>query len=306
MLNNLAPIGLSTYSRLGHLKQTVEALQENELASESKLYIFSDAPKLGDEDKVKAVRAYLKTINGFQEIHIYEREENNRVANNRGGMRMLLEKFGKMIFLEEDVVTSPNFLSFMNKALNFYMYDHRVFAVNGYTLPITIPDDYNLDVIAMPRMFAWGFGIWLDRFEKIEMNITPKMYNGIIRCPQKKTAYIKGGGNILAQLKLIADGEIEALDVRIDYSMFVEGEKFVIAPKQSLVRNIGADGSGEHWKIKTNKFDVGLNSASISTVFSHNISFDNRILSQVKKRLPYTWKHHVKFFLRRFVKCSIR
>ena len=117
----LAPVGLSVYSRLDHVKQTIQALIRNKMASETMLYIFSDAPQPGDELKVEMVRKFLKTIEGFKKIAIIERTKNSRVKNNRSGIRMLLNEYGRMIFLEEDIVTAPTFLEFMNQALNFYL-----------------------------------------------------------------------------------------------------------------------------------------------------------------------------------------
>jgi len=80
---NLAPIVLFTYKRLWHTKQTVEALQKNIYAEQSYLFIFSDGPKTEkDEPKVKEVRKYLKTIKGFKNIEIIERDKNWGLANN--------------------------------------------------------------------------------------------------------------------------------------------------------------------------------------------------------------------------------
>ena len=42
---NLAPIVLFVYNRPWHTKQTVEALQKNELAKDSELFIYSDEAK---------------------------------------------------------------------------------------------------------------------------------------------------------------------------------------------------------------------------------------------------------------------
>ena len=117
---SLAPIGLSTYSRLLHLKKTIEALKANTLAKESDLHIFSDGAKQGDEERVEAVRKYIDTIDGFKNVQVIIRTKNSRVRNNRDGISELLEKFGKCIYLEEDIVTAPGFLKFMNESLNVY------------------------------------------------------------------------------------------------------------------------------------------------------------------------------------------
>ncbi len=81
-MKKYAPIGLIVYARLEHTKKTILALKNNALAKESKLYIFSDAPKDGDENKVTQMRDYIKTINGFKSVFIIERDTNSRVKNS--------------------------------------------------------------------------------------------------------------------------------------------------------------------------------------------------------------------------------
>ena len=44
-INTLAPIILFVYNRPWHTRKTIEALQKNELADQSDLIIYSDAPK---------------------------------------------------------------------------------------------------------------------------------------------------------------------------------------------------------------------------------------------------------------------
>ncbi len=66
----LAPVILFYYKRLDTLKLTVELLQQNYLANESDLFIFSDgAKKTEDELLIAGVRKYLKTITGFKKCH---------------------------------------------------------------------------------------------------------------------------------------------------------------------------------------------------------------------------------------------
>lgn len=296
MQNKLAPIGLSTYARLQHLEQTIAALQKNNLAKESELYIFSDAAKVGDEEKVNAVRRFIRSVDGFKAVHIIERVVNNRVANNRGGIQMLLNKYGKIIFLEEDIVTAPTFLSFMNEALNSYNDDSRIFAVNAYTPPITIPDDYQSHVILLPRFAAWGFGIWKAKYEKIIMDITPYMYKELRTNRKEMKAYCLGGNDSITQLWLQANEFIDALDVRIDYTMFIEGRQYVVCPTKSLAHTTGCDGSGEHWVQATTKYNTELNTDLTSIGIELDIRPDSRIISQLSAFNALTFKGHlVKF-----------
>ena len=177
---SLAPIGLSTYSRLLHLEQTIDALKANTLAKESDLYIFSDAAKSGDEGKVDAVRKYIDTINGFKNVYVIKRTENSRVRNSRDGIAGLLEKHGKCIFLEEDIVTAQGFLKFMNDALNFYEDDKEIIAISGYNVPAHFPESYKYDYYLSAYFNGWGYATWADRgfMEVLEYN---DAYNEVMK-----------------------------------------------------------------------------------------------------------------------------
>ena len=134
----LSPIALFTYNRPVHTRRTVEALQQNRLSAQSSLFIFSDGPK--DEKsqiKVQEVRNYLKTIDQFKSVKIIERKNNfGLAANIINGVQEVISTFGKIIVLEDDLVTSPYFLDFMNEGLNYYQGDERVISIHGYVYPV--------------------------------------------------------------------------------------------------------------------------------------------------------------------------
>jgi hypothetical protein len=252
---HLAPIGLSAYNRINHIKRTVEALRSNTLATQSDLYIFSDAPKPGDEAEVAIVREYLHTIDNFKSVNIIERSENSRVANNRGGIKMLLEQHGKCIFVEEDIITAPGFLQFMNDALVHYKNNDQILSVTGYCQPITIPKSYSDDVYFLKRFCAWGFGIWKDKYEII--NPVSKEQLDLLKSDKKKLPEFEMfGDDLLYMLEKEVNGQIDALDVKAMYWQNILN-LYTVYPRQSLTQNIGCDGSGIHCG-KTDKFDVPL------------------------------------------------
>lgn len=282
MAHKFAPVGMTVYGRLHHVRRTVEALKRNRHAAESELYIFSDAAKPGDEEKIADVRAYLRTITGFCKVHVIERSENNRFRNNQEGRELLFEEYGRFIFLEEDIVTAPTFLAFMNDALVRFRDDPRVLAINGYTPPIEVPSDYVRQVMLLPRFAAWGFAIWKEWFDEIEMNVTPTMYRDIRSDAQRCPEYCIGGNDILSQLWLQAHGYINALDVRIDYSMFARGRRYVVCPTRSLALTTGCDGSGEHWVKQTDKYEVRLGEYDELSAADMLVQPDERIIAQLK------------------------
>jgi len=245
MASDLAPIGLSTYVRLPHLQQTIEALQKNDLAEQSKLFVFSDAPRLGDEERVAAVRSYLRTVDGFKKIYIVEREKNSRTENNRGGKRLLLNRFGKGIFLEEDVVTAPSFLTFMNQALETYRSNNKVFAITGYCPPIEAHRYIHLDAFLLPSCNCWGFAIWKERFDQVRMETPACEVFKTIGNPYSLASYMSIGPDVPYMFLLDAQGKLDAGDIKFSFEMWRKGS-YLLVPTVSLTRNIGFDGTGEH------------------------------------------------------------
>tara|TARA_R110001583_G_scaffold18565_1_gene73747 strand:+ start:4034 stop:4936 length:903 start_codon:yes stop_codon:yes gene_type:complete len=239
----LAPVAVSTYARVNHLRETVQALKKNTLASQSHVYFLSDAPRQGDEKAVAEVRQYLKTIDGFASVTIFERETNDRVKNNRGGIEYLLDKHDKVIFLEEDVVTAPGFLEFINAGLIKNRDDQNVFAVGGHTPNLIGLKNINSDFYCVRRFHGWGFGIWKNRYE--EIGPLPS-WKEIKNEPLVMAALMSMGADMISMVKLEAAGRINAFDIRSCYFLAKNKEMKMLLPRQTLVTNIGLDGTGEH------------------------------------------------------------
>lgn len=110
-MNKLAPIVLFTYKRHDTLKLTVEALQQNFLAEQSDLYIFSDAGKCeNDEKAVKAVRDYIHSITGFKSVILNESLTNKGLAKSIiDGVSQVLQIHETVIVLEDDLVSTNRF-----------------------------------------------------------------------------------------------------------------------------------------------------------------------------------------------------
>lgn len=266
---NYAPIGVSTYKRLNHLKQTMDSLKRNYLADKSELYIFSDGPKEGDEKEVNEVRKYLKTIDGFYKVHIIERKKNDRVFNNRNRQKVLLEKYGKAIFLEEDIVTAPGFLNYMNEALLFYNNDKKVFSITGYCPPFKSVDSDNSDIYILNRFNAWGNAITHNNYKKIWSLSQKEMceYIGSKKNRNQIKKYL--GEDALGMIKKDAMGEIDAFDIKMMFYQ-IKNNLFTLYPKKSLTINIGHDGTGLHCGT-TNKFETKLWNKRNDFVFKNNL-----------------------------------
>lgn len=248
----LAPVGISTYTRLEQLTKTITALKKNALALETELYIFSDAARPEDKALVEKVRNYIQKIDGFKKVHIVERKTNGRIKNSRGGISQLLNRYGKVIFLEEDIVTAPGFLQFMNEALNFYQNEPKVLSITGYSPPISIPSSLSHDSFTLRRFNGWGVGLWKDKYEMIEY-VEELDFVNLLKSKNARKQFTAGGGeDMLPMLELEAKRLIDAIDVKAMYLQY-KNEMVTVYPIKSLVQNIGHDGSGVHCE-ETRKF----------------------------------------------------
>jgi hypothetical protein len=165
-----APVAIFAYNRLWNTKEVITALQKNHLAGETDVFIYSDAAKGPRQEKgVAAVRSYLKTVTGFKSVTIIERERNYYIEQNIiQAVTQLVARFGKIIVLEDDGVTSPYFLTFMNNALTHYAEKKKVMHIGTFTF-IDMHEDFN-------ETFFWrytentggGWGTWSDRWEKFQ------------------------------------------------------------------------------------------------------------------------------------------
>jgi GT2 family glycosyltransferase len=137
-MQNLAPIALFVYNRPKHTERTIKFLKQNELASESRLFVFSDGFRSGaDEAQVLEVRELLKHIDGFKSVEIIEAGENMGLAKSIiTGVRKLISDYKQVIVLEDDLITSPYTLTYFNEALNRYRNEDKVMHISAYMYPL--------------------------------------------------------------------------------------------------------------------------------------------------------------------------
>lgn len=280
---DLAPVLIVTYARLEHLRKTVTSLRSNKLADQTDLYVASDHAKTdSDADGVAAVRSFLKCIDGFKSVTIFEREENHgAAANTFAALDSILANHDRFILMEDDIVTAPGYLTFINEAFRKYAGSTKVFSVSGYCPPITIPGAYAYDAFFLGRMNAWGCALTRDCYATVPRQIAKQEYDLIAKDQELRSAWINGSGNdVMTMFKQVAEGSLDAWDVRCMYTQF-KSHQLTVYPTQSLVQNIGFDGTGTHCG-QSDKFDVML-SDKVSFRFPDNIVVDRGILREYLK-----------------------
>jgi hypothetical protein len=258
-MSSLAPIVLFVYNRPWHTQQTIAALQKNELANESELFVYCDNVKNEDAQKsVDEVRNYVDSINGFKKVTVIKREKNWGLADSIiDGVTKIVNEYGKVIVLEDDLVTSSYFLHFLNESLDFYKKNKDIFAISGYSPNIKIEGGYKYDVYLTHRGSSWGWATWKENWDTIvwdhEFYIEYLKDKKII-----KDFGRKGGRDRVNILKKQLKGDVDSWAVRRGFSQFIQ-KKYTLYPFKTLVSNIGFDGSGVHCGVNHFLNDVKLN-----------------------------------------------
>ena len=171
---NLAPIVLFVYNRPQHTLKTLEALMQNELAEKSELFIYCDGPKPNakkeDLDKIDAVHTIILKKQWCKKVHIIKAEVNKGLANSIvAGVTEIVNRYGKIIVLEDDIVTSKGFLRYMNEALNLYENEPKIMHIGSY-LPYTNSHKKLPETFLSRFMSCWGWATWKDRWDYYEKN----------------------------------------------------------------------------------------------------------------------------------------
>lgn len=250
-----APTVVFAYNRPDHLRRTFSALAENHGAGETEVFVFVDGPK--DESGKAAweeVISVAKSFEGsFKSMTLKVSEKNKGLAESIiNGVGEIIEKYGRVIVVEDDSVSAKGFLRFMNDALDFYENDHDIWSIGGYTVPMTIPEDYGHSVIKTGRSSSYAWATWEDRWDKTDWSVSD--YNSFKRSFSERRRFNLWGSDRSGMLDNQMNGNINSWAIRFDYAMF-RNEMYNIIPVQSLIKSIGRDGSGTHDTDKSKKDD---------------------------------------------------
>lgn len=237
-----APILLFTYNRPSHTQKTLTALLNNPLCTESELFVFSDGYKNEtDQENVEKVRKIVHSIDGFAGIHIVENNHNLGLAKNIiDGVTRVIEEYGKVIVMEDDLIASPYFLTFMNEALDMYENEQRIGHVHGYCYPLPeLPETFLIKWTG-----SWGWATWKRAWQEFNPD-GRELLDEIKSRKLSHTFDFNGKYPYTRMLQRQVDKKNDSWAIRWNASLFLKDMLSVNAGR-SLVINIGLDGSGTH------------------------------------------------------------
>jgi len=255
----LAPIALFCFKRPVHLARVLDALGANTLASASTLYIFCDGPRgLDDLVAVEEVRQVAGATQGFAQVELRCSEVNLGLARSIiAGVSEVLGRHGRVIVLEDDLVTSPFFLSYMNEALALYESAEIVASIHAYLYPLPTPVP---ETFFLQGADCWGWATWSRAWSQFEVDGS-KLLRRLMESGQEKAFDLEGAYPYRRMLEDQIAGRNDSWAIRWHASVFLNGG-LTLYPGRSLVYNIGLDATGTHSR-KTASFGSGVSDTPI-------------------------------------------
>ena len=299
----LAPVVIPTLNRYDKLKACIDSLELCTLADKTDVYVALDFPP--SEKYVlgwKKCNEYLEkkeTDNGFLSFTVVRRNTNFGVCHKNSNANALVlqlkDKYDRFIFTEDDNVFSPNFLVFLNKGLDRFYNDDRIFVVCGYNYPMVFPKSYRNNYYISKHGSPWGYGMWYHKMPDYEKYCDLDYLGGLLK-DDKSLRFIKDKrpsliGSIINMLK---DGRVYGDSAKGCYVIFED--KYWLMPVSSKVQNHGTDGTGVHSRSKNE---------ALASFYSHqcldkedSFFFTDDVLTmeppQIEKfKAPEKWYKHL-------------
>ena len=256
-----APVVAFAYNRADKIIGCLKALELNPEVRETDLIVFSDGPKSDGSktavgDTRRALHEYEKE-SLFASVQIVESPKNKGLAKSIiEGVTRVLKEYGRAIIVEDDLIVSDVFLSYMNGALDFYKDDASVGAISGYTYPLDGLNGYDKDVYALHKGDCWGWATWEDRWDNASW--ADFDYEAYFRDRKLRRGFEKTENGWDVMMLLQSMGKQNSWAIRWVMNLYKRG-LYTIYPRESLVTNNGFDGSGVHSNSSDEKhFFTGL------------------------------------------------
>ena len=230
----LAPIVIFAFNRPDSLQRLADSLVKNSLYDESEKYVFVDGCR-NEDDRAKVDRT-IEIAHRITPNVIVSQHNKGLGASIIDGVSQIIGRYGSAIVLEDDLMCMPNFLRFMNKGLETYRDDERIFAICGYGLKISRPDGYNADVYLNRRSSSWGWATWADRWHTVDWAVSD--WDRLRSDHSMQRKFNRGGSDMYGMLRDYMEGRNHSWAIRFCYSQFVQG-RWSVHPFRSLVQNEG-------------------------------------------------------------------
>ena len=245
------------YKRADKLDACLRALSAADGCEDTELYVFADGPKgAEDAEQVGQVRTLLQAFvedSPFMKVHLKVSEKNKGLADSIiSGVTEVTGVHDKVIVVEDDLTVTKDFLDYMNRALDFYEKDEKVWSITGFSEPLSALKGYKHDVYYGYRGCSYGWGTWKDRWDTVDWDV--KRYGELLADKKMQKRFNRGGNDMVGMLKDQMEGRIDSWAIRWGFEQSLQ-DRYTVYPRNSFVVNTGTDGTGTHGNTNTHLND---------------------------------------------------
>jgi len=303
-MNSYAPIALFVYNRPKHVKRVIEAIKKNKISQDSIIYIFSDfSTETAEKKKIQKIRKFLKNLKCFKKIIVIERKHNLGTSKNIIlGLNQIFKKYSRCIVIEDDILISKNFLFQMNYFLEKFKRNNKVASIEGFMYPAKFQDN-------IPNYFylkgtgCWGWATWKRSWKDYE-NSAEKLLNKFN--DKKKLIYDFNYYDTYPYYRMLKKqvySKKKSWAIKW-YASNYHKNKYTIYFKNTLVKNIGLDGSGENciidYQINQKKFSNQKHKIKLNIKLEENITAKKNIANYLSNK--FSFKNKINFVIKRLLK----
>jgi GT2 family glycosyltransferase len=252
----LAPIALFVYNRPQFTLRTLESISDNGLAQDSELFIYADGPKANANPvqlaAIDEVRKIIRSKKWCKNVTVIESAVNQGLAPSIiHGVTETVNRYQKVIVIEDDVVVSKYFLRFMNEGLEKYKDENKVFSLGSwnYYYDTASADTY---FIRLPDTIAWAS--WKRAWDHFEPD-TQKIYTQLTKRGLLHEFNLNGRFPYENMLKHQLEGKVNSWAIRWTATAFLNNS-LTLYPSRSLSKHIGFGADSTH--VKTADYNADL------------------------------------------------
>lgn len=293
----MTPIVIFAYKRPDTTRRLLTSLLRCPECSESDLFVFLDGPKC-DEDipLVSETRNLFEDLAGFRNVNLTIAECNKGLAKSViEGVTYVLGQYKDAIVLEDDLVVTSDFLSFMNQAIEMYRNRKDIWSISGYTPRLKLDSVFSSgQAFLVPRAQCWGWATWSDRWSLVDWQVSDFAR---MKSRKERKDFNRGGNDLFRTLDMERHGKIESWAIRWAYAAY-RNKSLTVNPIGSKVQNIGFETEATHQGWHDSRHSVDLYEGPIK--LSPTLQPDPILMDAFKSHHDLNLISKIGYFLRRY------
>lgn len=269
------------FNRPDKFKCTINSYLGCKLSQRSDLFVFIDGARNLD-DSIRVDENYRVAKQLLPEATILRRSYNYGLKRSIfEGVTNVLDSYDAVVVLEDDLILSDNFYTYMKTALLKYKDNHDVFQISGFSYV----DNNDLSCSFLPLTTSWGWATWAKKWNKFDISIDDWAFinnkNNIFEFD------CLGTFNFSKMLKKEYSKQVSSWAIRWYHYVF-QNKGLVLYPPVTLVKNAGFGDDATH-SSHTAKilFSNEQPLANVQFIYPDNISINyclyNKMCSYFKK-----------------------